>query len=197
MRNSRTKLLPRATNVRDAWLCVIATEGRKTEARYFTLFQSSRVEVVVFPTGEDNQSSPRHVLNRLGVYREQYDFGPQDRLWLMIDVDRWTTQNLAEVCREAKQRSIGLAVSNPCFELWLWLHHADVETIDRDCKAIETRLRQHLGSYNKANLDTAKFKPSIQEAIRRAQNMDTDADALWPAHPGTHVYKVVASLPIG
>ncbi len=209
MKISRTKLLPRTTNVRDSWLCVIATEGQETEKRYFAMFQNSRVEVYILPTLEDNKSSPNYVLDRLELEKEKYDFGPQDQLWLMIDVDRWHTQNkLADVCREAKRRGIGLAVSNPCFELWLWLHYADADAMFDDSMfnndaltgkakypTPKDRLRKLLGSYNESNLDVDKFKPLVNDAVRRAEQLDTDVKALWPAHPGTHVYKVVASLP--
>ena len=168
------------------------------------MFQSSRVEVVVLPTSEDGRSSPPDVLNRLDLYRERYDLGPQDQLWLMIDVDGWHAQNkLADVCREAKQCGIRLAVSNPCFELWLWVHHAEAEAafVDSEgrekqkCKTIEDKLRQQLGSYSKSNLDVTPYMPRVEDAVRRAKALDVDADALWPAQPGTHVYKVIAGLP--
>lgn len=188
-------MLPRETNVRDSWLCIIATEGAKTEEQYFSMFQNRRVKVVVLPTGEDGTSSPPHVLTRLEMYKAEYDFGDQDRLWLMVDVDRWPTQNLAEVCKQTKQKKFELAVSNPCFELWLWLHHADPETGDTDCNAIEKRLRARLGSYNKSRLDSAAYRPFIKQAIQRAQALHTKPKELWPPFPGTHVYKVVASLP--
>lgn len=32
---------------------------------------------------------------------------------------------LAEAGREARRRGVRLAVSSPCFELWLLLHHTD------------------------------------------------------------------------
>lgn len=191
---SRTKLLARPTNTRNSWLCIIAAEGQKTEERYFSRFETSRVHVEVLSTGGDNRSSPEHVLDRLNLFREQYDFGPQDKLWLMVDVDRWPPYVLAEVCGEASRRGIGLAVSNPCFELWLWLHHADVETDDLNCKVLEKMLRERLGSYSKHNLNVSDYAPYVQNAITRAQALEGDTMALWPNSPGTHVYKVTATL---
>lgn len=195
MKISRTKLLPRTVNVRDSWLCIIATEGAKTEEQYFAMFPKDRVRVVVLPTGEDGKSSPQHVLERLEEYEETYNLGREDKRWLMIDVDKWRPRNLKEVCKQAQQRKFELAVSNPCFELWLWLHHADVEVADANCQAIEKRLRARLGSYNKSRLDVESYKSTIKEAIRRAKALHTDLEELWPSFPGTHVYKVAASLP--
>ena len=194
MKISRTQLLPRATNVRDAWLCIIATEGQKTEKRYFSQFGTSRVRVEVLSTGEDGHSSPATVLKRLDDYRDEYEIGSQDKLWLMVDVDRWPPHVLKEVCREANQCGIGLAVSNSCFELWLWLHHADVEKDDLNCKVLEKMLRERLGSYSKHNLNVSDYAPYVQDAVTRAQALEVDTTALWPNRPGTHVYKVVATL---
>lgn len=195
MQLSRTKLLSRETNVRDAWLCIIATEGARTEKQYFAMFPHRRVRVEILATGADNQSSPQHVLNRIALFKEQYDFGEKDQLWLMIDRDRWPIENLKVVCRGAREGNIGLAISNPCFEVWLLLHHRDIEVEELNCKAMEAQLRKQLGSYSKTNLSIDMFKPYISEAIRRAKALDTDTISHWPTAPGTHVYRVVQSLP--
>ena len=193
----RTRLLDRRTNVRDARLYIIATEGEKTEKAYFdALFQNPRVKVRVLSTGPDGYSGPRHVLDRLSAFRDEYDLGPEDELWLMIDVDRQRPEHLSPICQEATQKGVFLAISNPCFELWLYLHHADAEVTDADCKAVESRLRTLLGSYNKANLDPARFAPHVADALRRAKALHTTGDERWPAFPGTHVYKLVQRLPL-
>ncbi len=195
MRISRTKLIDRKENVRDARLCIIAAEGAKTEAQYFAMFRNPAVKVMVLPTGVDGRSSPQDVFNRLERYKEQYDFGPKDTLWLMIDVDRW--HRLAEICKEVKRHTnIRLAVSNPCFELWLWLHHADAVMNDTDCEAIEASLRTRLGEYNKSRLDFEMYKPHIDQAVRRAKALHTNLRELWPSFPGSHVYRVIESLPV-
>jgi hypothetical protein len=121
-RSNRTKLLDRIYNTRDAKLFIIATEGAKTEKRYFEFFQDSRIKIEVLPTGSANDSAPQHVIERLNEYSEQYDLGEEDSLWLVLDVDRWGPKNLSIVCRQATQKKYRLAISNPCFEVWLCLH---------------------------------------------------------------------------
>ncbi|MBF0263501.1 MAG: RloB domain-containing protein [Magnetococcales bacterium] len=81
---------------RDARLIVIATEGHKTEIRYFKLFGSKRLQVLVLPS-KDDKSAPQHVLARLREFRETYQLDGEDELWLMIDVDRWPVKALSEV----------------------------------------------------------------------------------------------------
>lgn len=195
MRIKRTGLLDRRVHVRDSKLYVIATEGEKTEKQYFSLFQSPRVKVEVLATGPEGLSSPGHVLRRLAEFQAQYQLNSDDEFWLMVDVDRIRPQFLSDVCREATQKGFRLAVSNPCFEFWLWLHFADTEAADADCKAVETRLRSHLGAYSKANLPLDLFTPeAMRDAVRRARALQRDPDERWPAFPGTHVYKVVERL---
>jgi hypothetical protein len=189
----RTRLLNRKVDVRDAKLFIIATEGEKTEKQYFDIFENPKIRVVVIPS-EGGKSAPKYVLERLDSIKNLYDFGEGDELWLMIDTDRWGAAALSEVCQGAIQKSFQLAVSNPCFELWLYLHFNDVLGSNHQCRELEKLLRQHLGSYNKANLDTEAFKPHIQNAVKRAKSLHTNKRERWSSSTGTHVYKVVEKL---
>lgn len=197
-KSNRTKLLDRTYNTRDAQLFIIATEGAKTEKPYFQIFQDSRIKVEIIPTGEDNKSAPQYVIQKLNEFSQQYDFGENDTLWLVLDVDHWATgrhiKNLNEVCREAKNKKYGLAISNPCFETWLCLHLDDLDPNDKTCDDFEKRLRLILGSYNKSNLDTAPYVEHIEDAIRRAKQLHPNGKQNWPATPGSHVYRVVEMI---
>jgi hypothetical protein len=142
---NRKKLIDRTYNVRDAKLFVIATEGAETEKQYFTIFQSTRIKIEVLHTGEDNKSAPNHVLDRLDSFYKKYDLSDEDSLWLMFDVDRWKIKTLSDVCRQARQKNYDLAISNPCFECWLYLHFDDLDPNDTQCKIVEDKLRALLG----------------------------------------------------
>jgi hypothetical protein len=195
MLTRRTKLLDRTVDLRDASLCVIATEGEKTEKQYFAIFQNPKVRVKMLPTEEDHLSAPGHVLDRLDRFKQEHDLNAQqDTLWLMVDVDHHRAKELSAVCQEALQKGFQLAVSNPCFELWLLLHHIEAIAEDKDCETVEKRLRAHLGGYNKINLQIEQFRLFIAEAIRRAKALHQDSAERWPASTGTHVYKVVETL---
>lgn len=182
---------------RDTSLVVIATEGTLTEKQYFTMFQrkSSRVQVKVLQT-EEGLSAPRHVLGRLSQFRKDSDLGQGDALCLVIDKDRWPDAQLAEVAAAASKRHFVLAVSHPCFEVWLYLHHADPPPAMRSMssQAISQALRHLLGGYEKTNLRTELFEPHVDDAVARAQALDEQPADRWPNQLGTRVYRVIHAI---
>jgi hypothetical protein len=195
MRSRRTGLVPRPQFVRDARIFVIAVEGEKTEAQYFSLFESTRVHVEVLPAGLGGLSAPRQVLERLVGFEERFDLDTDDERWLVLDVDRQRGQFLEEVTQAARQSGYGLAVSNPCFELWLLLHFQEADRADTNCAAVIERLRPHVGGYNKAKIKLDPYTAGrTREAIARAKALEGERDTRWPNLPGTHVYKVVEKL---
>lgn len=195
MRTRRTGLVPRPQFVRDARIFVIAVEGEKTEAQYFSLFESTRVHVEVLPAGPKGLSAPKQVLERLVAFEERFDLDADDERWLVLDVDRQRGQFLDEVTQVARESGYGLAVSNPCFEVWLLLHFQDADPSDTDCAAVIERLRLHVGGYNKAKLRSEPYTPErTREAVARAKALERERDTRWPDFPGTHVFKVVERL---
>ena len=112
---------------RDARLIVIASEGKDTERIYFKAlakeYTNARVHVQILERSEDehNNSSPEHVLKQLYDYKSQYELEADDELWLVVDKDHWTEAMLSRVATECSQEvSMHMALSNPCFELWLY-----------------------------------------------------------------------------
>jgi hypothetical protein len=192
---NRTKLLDRQHDRRDARLFVIATEGAVTEKKYFEMFGNSRIKVKVLETGSDNKSAPKYVFDRLNLFKEQFDLDEDDMLWLVIDVDRWNKDGeLSQICSEAKQKSYHLAVSNPCFEVWLCLHFGDLDPEDRTCKQFKSSLGKILGSCNSSNLDLSPYQPYLADAVARAKILHSDLQQNWPPTLGTHVYRLVEIL---
>jgi len=190
----RTKLLEREHDRRDTKLFIVATEGKETEKQYFRMFNSTRIKVEILATTEDGKSSPEYVLERLDKCKKQYDLNEDDMLWLVSDVDRWGDKKLSAACSQARQRGYNLAISNPCFEVWLTLHFEDINTEDRTCDNFKARLRTILGSYNGSNLNISAYKPNTKDAVNRAKNLHPSSQQDWPPTLGTHVYRLVEIL---
>ena len=184
----------------DANLLVIATEDTYLPAQYFDLFRNPRVKVQVLPT-EDCRSSPEHVMDRLASFTREYQLADDDELWLMLDTDHWIGANhiatFANACTQAMKSGVGLAHSNPCFELWLLLHVADLSTSEEFAKCADDcqRVRVLTGECGKRRLNPVHFSlATAAAAVARAENLDSSPDDRWPQRTGTHVYKIVKRL---
>ena len=206
-RIQRTGLLDRRVQRRDARIVIIATEGADTEPAYFRGLQEReiidrsrvRIEVIATPR-QEGTSAPKHVLRRLDAFASRYGFlDGLDELWLVIDVDRWPAEQLSEVAQEATQKGFGLAVSNPCFELWLLLHVAEAPVPIGTCAGCEAEIRRVVGAYSKTNLDLGVFavRPAVDAAIARARALDTDEGSRWPRAAGSHVHRLASRLLAG
>ena len=87
-----------------------------------------------------------------------------------------------------------VAVSNPCFEAWLLLHHTDA-TLPDTAAACEVELRTLLGGYNKTQLRPEMFTfEAVSDACGRARSLDLTPQDRWPQQPGSHVYRLVEPL---
>lgn len=193
--------------LRDARLVVIAAEDTYAAKQYFDsdLFQSNRIKIEVLETPNTGaktsrtHSSPEAVEKRLRDYVEKYDLHDDDILCIMVDRDRWKDKMLSEISQKTfrrKRKNILLAVSKPCFELWLFLHVSewDASIHSVSSQKMERMLRSELGVYNKTNLDTEKFRGRVLVACERARKMDEKPADRWPQKIGTHVYRLIDEI---
>jgi hypothetical protein len=76
---------------------------------------------------------------------------------------------------EARRQGVNVALSKPCFELWLLLHHIDDTALGMlpAARDVENRLRSVLGEYNKTNLKREHYPhASVHHACIRAERLD-------------------------
>ena len=176
-------------------LFVIAAEGSKTEPQYFNLFNNGQSVIRVHCLKSDLASSPPQVLKRMKDRLRQETLKSDDQAWLVVDKDKWTDEQLAQLYDWAQADDCyGFALSNPKFEYWLLLHFEDGAgiTSSRNCS---DRLKRYLSGYDKG-IDKHKFgRERIEAAIYRAQRRDDPPCKDWPrALGGTTVYKLVEHL---
>ena len=178
---------------KDTKLFIIATEGKETEKQYFDIFRNLRVQVKIIPT-HNGHSAPNWVIERLDDFVQEFNLEEDDELWVMFDVDNWGTRKISQIAQLGSQKEYGLAISNPCFEVWLYLHFTTLRDNILTCKDFKSFLRRHLGSYNSARLRLSDFKDHVHDAILRSREIDENSGDRWPQNIGTHVYKVVEKL---
>ena len=177
---------------RDARLIVIASEGKDTERIYFKAlakeYTNPRVHVHILERSvdEQNNSSPEYVLKQLNGYKSLYDLEADDELWLVVDKDQWKDKMLSCVAMEcALEVSMHMALSNPCFELWLLLHLEDAVSLTPEEQMLwkenrrksknadpylKVRLRQKMGSYQWVTRDRYRCHPGTMEIRNDGEN---------------------------
>ena len=159
---------------------------------------------------EQNNSSPEYVLKQLNGYKSLYDLEADDELWLVVDKDQWKDKMLSRVATEcALEVSMHMALSNPCFELWLLLHMEDAASLPpeeakqwmenrRKSKNgdpyLKVRLRQKMGSYHESSYDALALIAHVEDAIERARALDKNPNDRWPQTLGTRVYLLAESV---
>jgi hypothetical protein len=108
--------------------------------------------------------------------------GEVDEFWCVFDVE-WPRNHprLHEAVNKARDNSVKLAISNPCFELWLILHHERHGSwLDNDDAR---RLRRRLDGAPGKGLDPAKYMPKIHAAIKNAAALDHADARSTPVEP--------------
>ena len=115
--------------------------------------------------------------------------------WTLMSPGYWPKSQLSTVATTSVQKKFHLAVSNPCFELWLLLHHEDVaQGQDLKCGEVGKRLKKLVPGFSKTKLGTSDFYGRVPEAISRARSLDTNTTARWPQKVGTRVYLLAEEI---
>lgn len=206
----------RSEGILDSRLIVIAAEGERTEKVYFEALRAyarnSRVHIKILERDEENRhnSAPEYVLEQLMQYKSVNSLESDDELWLVIDRDDWKQTALRFVAQKcAQDDALHLALSNPCFELWLMLHLEDVATLSEEEKKrlfmnnregtkdpyLKREMRRLMGgSYNESHYNAFVLVPHVREAISRAENLDVHKKSRWPQDLGTRVYLLAESI---
>lgn len=201
----------RISGLRNPDLIVIACEGENTEVRYFegvraqSKTMGSQLKILPLPKRAGHLSAPSDVLAQLDDYKREFGLKRLDELCLVIDRDlqSWTESEIASVAKSCSSKGYLLALSNPCFELWLILHFEDASLLTDETKAIwlENKnrfLKQKLDSLSNgrlpSRLDNQIFLALTRIAVANAKKLDVNSDARWPNELGTRVYKVLEKV---
>lgn len=197
---------------------VLSYEGKISEKKYFEDFRNSElfndsglIEIISLKRPTNRGSDPISVKKLLLEAKKEYRFKDTDEFWLIIDRDDWEEihnhnfDKLVEDCK--KENNFFLAMSNPCFEIWLILHLKDINEFDEEEKIkimsnekisnsknyIDKVLSEIQGrGYNKRP-NPRIFSPLTKTAIDRAKGLDNENQD-YPEQLGTHIYKLIEKL---
>ncbi|VAX38888.1 hypothetical protein MNBD_PLANCTO02-2826 [hydrothermal vent metagenome] len=184
-------------------LILIVCEGEVTEPEYLSGFakacRNARVTIEV----EGGKGVPKTIVECAKEYKkeaekrakkEKDDNLKYDAIWCVFDVD--THPNIPAAINMAGDNDIELAISNPCFELWLLLHFQEQPGM-QDCNKLASMIKKHLSSYSKKNkhVDYLDYSAGYDDAVKRAKQLETNAgDEEWKRNPTTGVYLLTEKI---
>lgn len=172
-RRKKSKKLGRSTETREVKATFrIYTEGVATEPEYIDILkrlpevsESVSIEISIEETG----ATPMHLVDSACADKRRSNLDV-DHYWCVFDIESPLPHPyLAEARQKARDNDVSLAVSNPCFELWLILHHEYFARYVSTDEAI--RKRKELDRSSLKHLDPDVYRPLIDTAIRNAKRL--------------------------
>lgn len=178
-RSSERPLRRRAARIDQRARFVILCEGELTEPHYLKAFaRLPSVRAVATLDIRGMGYEPRRLVEE--AVEEAKEVRRQERrqgsgatqYWCVFDVEAPTQHHrLREAVQMARDNQIEVAISNPCFELWLLLHYIDHESWIAN-EACRTLRRGQDGAQGKA-LDGAAYMQRLANATRRSRRLET------------------------
>jgi len=115
-----------------------------------------------------------------------------DGIWCVFDIDEHPA--VPDARQQARDNEIELAISNPCFELWILLHfrdqraHIDRAVVQRECV-------KYLPDYEK-KVPFGMLHPTYREAVQRALDLDAWQQTRGGegSNPSTGVHKLTEKI---
>lgn len=183
---------------------VVFCEGEKTEPEYLNALKIQPFvrDVAAVDLRVDSArggSVPRTLVATAVEARKRAlkEEGEIDEFWCVFDVE-WPRNHpgLREAIQRARQNKINLAISNPCFELWLILHFKDhAGWLDNDQAR---RLRRELDGSTDKGLDPAKYMTQTADAVSRAAKLaehHSRNDTIFPHdNPSSGMHRLIAAV---
>jgi len=173
-------------------LIFVLTEGSSREPEYFGNFsaENSRFRIHVIERNDQENNSPDGLLRKAKKYRQNVSklldiqIRRDDEFWLVVDVDKWP--HLPELIQKTRNSGWNIAISNPCFEVWLYFHFFDsrIESENTDWKRL---VDNSVGSG--AGFQSSKHHKFYKNAVRNSKAVYSENGSI-PGYGTTSVYQI-------
>lgn len=182
-------------------IILVVTEGRVTEPGYIKTFagyhRNPRVEILL----HGGIGVPKTIVEyakKLKTEKEKEAKAKKDdnikfdEVWCVFDIDQHP--NIPDAIQIAHSHDLHLAISNPCFEIWLWLHFAPQPGLQNRHK-LQSMLKKHIPNYGK-DVDFANIADGYKPAALRAEKLEKEAkeDGEDGRNPTTGVWRLTKSI---
>lgn len=178
---------------------LVATEGNnKTERTYFSEFNRMQKEWHIVPTA-GNSTDPVGIIkdairtmNNRGI---NIDYG--DSAFAVFDTDFGKEKQIADARKIARKNGVELALSNPCFEVWLLQHfrystrgYGSNDDVVSELKNRWPDYHKNIASFHYLSdrtgiaIDNSKKLLEFHETVNRGGSIEN-------MNPSSDVYKLV------
>jgi hypothetical protein len=183
-------------------IILIICEGERTEPGYFDGFaRACRNPRVRIQIAREHGKDPRRLVTTAKEHKKRAEADAKrerdenlvyDSVWCVFDVDDHS--NVSDAMQMARDNGLKLAVSNPCFELWLLLHFRDSPGMQHRVM-IQQMLSKHVPGYDKGVEFTMYWK-GYRQAVERAKRLDEAALSCGESgrNPTTGVYRLTKDI---
>jgi len=180
---------------------LVCCEGKVTEPSYFNGLKrqghNNLLHVEVKPGGLAPKTLVDYAVDlrdeaERAAFQQKDDNLKFDEVWCVFDVD--THEHIPDAKHKAAANHVSLAISNPCFELWLLLHFQDQRAhIERH--HVQSACRGHMPGYDKEVPFETVF-PHHQEAVARAEALETwqEQQGRPGGNPSTGVHRLTTRI---
>lgn len=174
---------------------LIVCEGAKSEPGYFEQLRHAErlpIRLMVVPAG-----TPKTVVETAVELKSRAlasrDAGDRfEQVWCVFDIDQHP--KVPDAIQQARAHGISLAVSNPCFELFVLLHFQD-QTAPIHRHKTQSLCRKLMPGYQK-NLLFETLAPLVEDALARTAALDErhERNRTPGANPSTGVHRLVRRI---
>lgn len=180
---------------------LICCEGEVTEPSYLNGLRRERrirlVQTEVVPCGANPKTLVDYAVDKKKeaerqARKERDDNLKYDEIWCVFDVD--LHEHIPAAKQKADANRINLAISNPCFELWLLLHFQE-QSAHIERHHVQSACRGHMPRYDKEVPFDLVF-PRYREAVQRAEALEHWQETRGCAgeNPSTGVHRLTERI---
>lgn len=184
-------------------ILAISAEGKnKTERNYFKRFNKfqDKFAINIIP---GNETDPVNLVSAAISYskKEELDFHSGDIALALIDVDvnHEQVKQIREAIAIAQKNNVLVICSNPCFEVWLFLHLKYSTGSHYSSNKCVDELKSVWPTYLKGTTDFSTIEDLTNEALRNAKKLlnyheSAGNTSILDQNPVTLVHTIVEKL---
>jgi len=184
---------------------VVVCEGRNTEPQYIKDFARDKKHPLVDCKTIDGVGVPKTIVDRAIHEKEKLSriarrsgnsFDKKYEVWCVSDRDEH--HGMAQEMQRARDNGLLYALSNPCVELWGYLHYFqnDAPIHRHDMQRMLTGVMPGYDHAHGAIFDYESMKESYNDALSRAKELirRREEEGGPCSNPSTNIYELMESI---